>query len=248
MDAPTPSQAPDLTDTVTDARDAVCCAGPDDCATDVCPSGVAEPTDRGGRPPSTSAHALAAAAQRLFLVDGFEQTSVEDIARAAGVSRRTFFRYFRTKADVVWVESGREFEAFVASLDAAPPEAGVRAVLVDAWSRTLDHGRDEDEWARHRAQLILIEPGVQAQANAVFREWRAVVARFVARRIGESPDDLVPLAFAHAGVSASAVGHQYWFAHPEMQLGDCLRAALEVMLPPEPTPAARAHPRPTCPV
>ena len=67
--------------------------------------------DRGGRPAVTSAHELAAVAQRLFIAHGFDETSVDDIATAAGISRRTFFRYFSTKADVCFADSPAELAA-----------------------------------------------------------------------------------------------------------------------------------------
>ncbi|MGI8756023.1 MAG: TetR family transcriptional regulator, partial [Acidimicrobiales bacterium] len=55
-----------------------------------------------GRPPSTDRTELAAIAFALFNQQGFEVTTVDDIARAAGISRRTFFRYYASKNDAVW--------------------------------------------------------------------------------------------------------------------------------------------------
>ena len=75
--------------------------------------------DRGGRPAITSAHELAAVAQRLFVAHGFDETSVEDIATAAGISRRTFFRYFSAKADVCFADSPTELVRLQQALSAA---------------------------------------------------------------------------------------------------------------------------------
>ena len=55
-----------------------------------------------GRPPSTSRDHLAGIALALFVRNGFEETTLDDIASEVGVGRRTLFRYFSSKNDLVW--------------------------------------------------------------------------------------------------------------------------------------------------
>jgi len=62
------------------------------------------PPARVGRPRRSSADVLADAAAELFLEQGYAGTTVDDVARRAGVSRGTFFNYFDSKADTFWVE------------------------------------------------------------------------------------------------------------------------------------------------
>ncbi|MFD5225327.1 TetR/AcrR family transcriptional regulator [Microbacterium sp. NPDC058342] len=57
---------------------------------------------RAGRPRASSRETLAEAACELFLEQGYEATSIVDIARRAGVSRSSFFNYFASKSDVLW--------------------------------------------------------------------------------------------------------------------------------------------------
>lgn len=185
----------------------------------------------GGRPASTSAHALAAVAQRLFLRDGFDETSVDDIAAAVGVSRRTFFRYFATKADVVWVESATELAAFQRSLAASAPDGDPVAAVASAFIAALDYGPDDIEWERQRAELVLRSPAVQAQANAVYRNWRRVIAEFVAARRGEPETADFPLAVGHAVIAGSAAAHELWLSEPPPNPADCLRRMFTLMLP-----------------
>ncbi|NDK90059.1 TetR family transcriptional regulator [Gordonia desulfuricans] len=197
--------------------------------------------DRGGRPALTNAHALAACAQELFLRDGFEQTTVADIARAAGVSSRTFFRYFPAKADVVWVESDAEIAVFRTVLDAAAGDAatgGVAAGGVDAWrviadgfAASLDHGDAQETWARHRAELILREPAVQAQATVIYAQWRATIAEFVATCLRIEPSSAPVVAIAYAGIAASRGAHELWLAQTGMPLSDCIFRMFELMRP-----------------
>ena len=76
------------------------------------PNGGGQP----GRRRVTSRGELEHVAFELFEANGFEQTTVEDIAAAAGIGRRTFFRYFRSKNDVPWGTFELELERMRARL------------------------------------------------------------------------------------------------------------------------------------
>ncbi|MEV6103961.1 TetR family transcriptional regulator [Streptomyces sp. NPDC051940] len=64
---------------------------------------------------------LAAAAMELFATKGYEATTVDEIAAAAGVARRTFFRHFRSKEEAIFPDHDDTLERVNAVLDAAPP-------------------------------------------------------------------------------------------------------------------------------
>ncbi|GAB2910375.1 mycofactocin system transcriptional regulator [Rhodococcus aerolatus] len=195
---------------------------------------AAVPGDRGGRPSATSPHALAAAAQRLFVERGFEAVSVEDITAAVGVSRRTFFRYFAAKADVLWVESPAELARLHALLGAAPRDHDYRPALTAAVVTALEHPEHDADWARHRAQLVLTVPAVQAHAARVYARWRAAAGEHAARCVGQPADALLPLAVGHATLAGVQAAHEHWVAHPTTDLPAALRSALGLVLPPPP--------------
>ncbi|MFR9807354.1 TetR family transcriptional regulator [Pseudonocardia sp. RS010] len=169
--------------------------------------------DSGGRPALTSAHELAAVAQELFVERGFEQTSVDDIAAAARVSRRTFFRYFSTKADVLWVESPAELATFRRLLDESTEPW--REALCRSAPLALHHPAEERRWMLHRAKLLLTVPAVQEKAAVRHAEWRMIATEFVAGR-GQSA--LVAVAAGHATLAATLGAHEYWIAHPDEDL------------------------------
>src|SRR5215475_8529829 len=81
---------------------------------------VASP--RRGRPPTTSRRELQLIALRLFTERGFDNTTIEQIAAEAGVSERTFFRYFTTKASVLWTDFETELDTIRAALAAVADE------------------------------------------------------------------------------------------------------------------------------
>src|SRR4051812_42568170 len=75
---------------------------------------------RSGRPRATSRRVLELIALDLFTEQGFDATTVEQISERAGVSRRTFFRYFDSKAAVLWSEFDHEVETLHRLLAEAP--------------------------------------------------------------------------------------------------------------------------------
>ncbi|MBW9092912.1 TetR family transcriptional regulator [Microbacterium jejuense] len=84
---------------------------------------------RAGRPKASSRETIAEAACELFLEQGYEQTSIVDIANRAGVSRSSFFNYFSSKSDVLWAgldERLAAFESRLAADDARDAAAAVR--------------------------------------------------------------------------------------------------------------------------
>ena len=98
-------------------------------------------TLRRGRPPGTSRRKLELIALRLFTEQGFDETPIEQIAAEAGVSRRTFFRYFSSKPSVLWGEFDAEVEAIRAALAAVPATVPMMDAIRRRWSRPTTTGR-----------------------------------------------------------------------------------------------------------
>ena len=85
-----------------------------------------------GRPKASSRETLAEAACELFLEQGFEATSIADIASRAGVSRSSFFNYFASKSDVLWAELDERIDEFESRLAAGGDlDASVRSLAGD---------------------------------------------------------------------------------------------------------------------
>jgi mycofactocin system transcriptional regulator len=179
-----------------------------------------------GRPPASSRAEIEQAAFRLFAARGFEATTVDDIAAAAGIGRRSFFRYFRSKNDVVWGEFDAGLDRFRESLVASPPQGSWWSALrtaVVAFNR-LD-ARDVAVH-RQRMELILHVPALQAYSTLMYAAWREVVSEFVAGRTGSKPDDFLPKLVGHTTLAAAVAAYEQWLAEPSNSLDQLLADAL----------------------
>jgi mycofactocin system transcriptional regulator len=184
---------------------------------------------RRGRPPGTSRRELELIALRLFTDQGFESTTIEQIAVQAGVSKRTFFRYFSSKANVLWSEFDREVGTIHAALAGVP--AGVP--MMDAIRRavvTANHyGPQDVPELRMRMNLIGCVPALQSSAAVHYDAWERAISDFVATRIGQPADSLYPLAVGRATLAACRAAYDRWSARADADLTYYLDAALAAL-------------------
>lgn len=162
-----------------------------------------------GRPPSTTRGAIADVAIELFVRDGFASTTVDAVARAAGIRRRTVFRYFPSKNDLVWGEFSLHLDRFRLALEATPRDLPVMACVRAAVLEFNDWGADEDV-LRARMTLITTVPALQAHSTLRYAEWRRVVAGFAAARLGVDPDDHGPETVGHIALGIALAAYRCW--------------------------------------
>jgi mycofactocin system transcriptional regulator len=167
------------------------------------------------------------AALDLFTLRGFENVTTDEVADAAGISRRTFFRYYATKADAVWGDFAghvARLEGLLAAADAAQP---VLASVCAAYVEVNDYADAELPLLRERMQLILTEPALLAHSQVRHADVDRVVARHVASRTGVSPTALVPRLVAATTRAAATTAFEAWLADPGSSLGRHLHLAFD---------------------
>ena len=186
-----------------------------------------QPRSNVGRPPVTSRAELEQVALELFAERGFEATTVDDLAAAAGISRRTFFRYYASKNDVVWGDFDdllRRMEAWLAETE---PDVPVLDAVADAVVRFNSLPAEAVPAHRRRMSLILHVPALQAHGTLRYAEWRAVVARFVAQRTGEGEAATVPQLVGHVALGAAVAAYEQWLAAPAADLEALLATSFD---------------------
>ena len=128
-------------------------------------------------------------ALRLFREQGYQATTVEQIAAAAEVSASTFFRYFPTKEDVVLQDDMDT--RMVAALAAQPPELGpVAAARAAARQMFASYTAADMDIVRETTRLTMTVPEVRSRALDEFARTISVVGEAVAKRAGRPADDL----------------------------------------------------------
>jgi TetR/AcrR family transcriptional regulator, regulator of mycofactocin system len=179
-----------------------------------------------GRRRATSRAELEQAAFTLFATGGFDATTVDEIAAAAGIGRRTFFRYFPSKNDIPWGAFEQELDRMRVRLKACPPEVplmdAIRVALID-FNRVAPA---QVPLHRRLMELILRVPALLAHSTLRFTAWREVVAEFAAERTGLRQDDLAPQTIAHAVLGVAIAAYEHWLDDPGSDLGALLDDAM----------------------
>jgi len=156
---------------------------------------------------------LEAAALRLFGERGFDSVTVDDIAAEADVSRRTFFRYFASKDDVLladhFVQLGRLREAMAGRPADEPVLTALRNALL---SMTGDFG-DRKEKVILRGRIMRDTPSLQARSLVLQKAWEDAMQEMVAERLKVDPAlDLRPGVVSATTLAALRVSFQSWLS------------------------------------
>jgi TetR/AcrR family transcriptional regulator, regulator of mycofactocin system len=203
------------------------------------------PVARVGRRRVTSRADLEHVAFDLFDRQGFERTTVDDIARAAGIGRRTFFRYFPSKNDVPWGSFDTELERMTLRLKALPPRMplmeAIRAAIVDFNT----FAPEQIPWHRRRMRLILRTPALQAHSTLRYAAWRQVIDEFVGERIGQCPDALAPRTIGYVALGVAVAAYEQWLEADDADLSDLMDSAMRQLAAAFDDGMAPADPGPT---
>ena len=188
-----------------------------------------EPVSRVGRRRSTTGDHITNVALDLFAERGFDDVSVDDVARAAGIGRRTLFRYYPTKNAIPWGDFDAHLEHLRNLLHHVPADTPTSVALRS--TLLAFNSFDETETAHHRQRMrvILETAALQAHSMTMYAGWRSVVADFVARRLGLAATDLIPRTTAWSMLGVALSAYENWLADESTSLQAALGRAFDTV-------------------
>ena len=157
---------------------------------------------------------LEAAALRLFGERGFDAVTVDDIAAEADVSRRTFFRYFASKEDVLLADHFVQLARLREAMAARPPDETILTALRNALLSLTGDFEDRKEMVILRGRIMRETPSLQARSLVHQRAWEDAMQEMVADRLGVDPAvDLRPGVVAATALAAMRVAFTNWLTN-----------------------------------
>ncbi|WP_082488225.1 TetR family transcriptional regulator [Microbacterium sp. Leaf159] len=170
---------------------------------------------------------LADAAAKFCAERGFDMVTVEEIARAIGISRATFFRYFASKEDAVVTSARIGRLSLAEQLRRVTPSPGTpvsRAVL-EAMTATVVAARTEPEVLRARVAMIGASPSLRATLASERSTQRADLEVALRELVA---GDAQARAAAYAAMAAIEMAWETWRSE-DVDFGDALEQAFELI-------------------
>ncbi len=159
--------------------------------------------------------AVALVALRLFDDRGFEAVSLDEVAEAAGVSRRSLFRLFPSKAALVWGGLDAFATRFTRTLRARPAEEPAAAAVRAAYRVAACFPEDELEVTRRRVRVIRANPSLSRGGESAAAALTEVVVQFVTDREAGGVPSLETAVRARTLVAAASTALSWWAATDE---------------------------------
>jgi AcrR family transcriptional regulator len=174
--------------------------------------------------------ALQEAAMDRFARQGFDGTTVEEIAEACEVSPRTFFRYFPTKEDVLFADAAERRERLLAVIAERPVDEPAFVALTAAMRTLTADYRDDRDALVTRSHVVAASPHLQAYKAEHQHGWEEAVVDVLERRARAQHDDVARdelMLVAAVTTAALRVALDAWVADPSApDLGVLLDEAL----------------------
>ena len=173
--------------------------------------------------------AIAEAALDLFETRGFDETTVDDIAAAANVSPRTFFRYFASKDEAVFDRADEAQEAFRTLLAARPVDEPMLVSLREIGQALLTDEFVDGRRLRRVLGLVAQERALRGRSDALLDGIEAELTTWAAVRLGVRATDLRPRLVAAAVLTARRVATETWLESPGDDLADHITRAIDLL-------------------
>jgi AcrR family transcriptional regulator len=156
---------------------------------------------------------LQKAALELFATRGFEQTTAAEIAQSVGLTERTFFRHFSDKREVLFFGQQQFVDAFLAGVDAAPPEASPIEIVASALQSAASLFPDERRpYSRARQTVIDENPALQERELHKLAGLATALAESLRSR---GVDDLAAVLAAESGTTVFGIAFTQWIREGE---------------------------------
>jgi AcrR family transcriptional regulator len=153
---------------------------------------------------------LTRAAMALFLERGFEATTLDDIAAAADISRRSFFHYFASKEDVVFAWQEESTAALIAAVAARPVDESMLTAAENAITAMV--GQLEPGEAIAMARLKRDNPALQARDQVKYEKLERALAEALGKRADYKAEKLQARLVAMIATGAMRIGGEFWAA------------------------------------
>ncbi len=153
-------------------------------------------------------------ALELFERDGFDRTTIEQIAAAAGLSPRTFFSYFATKDDLVLGDYTDRLSRILDELERRPADEHPWDALQAAFAAVAVDYETEAGRIRRRFLIMASSPSVFARSLQLQAGWEHSLTELLRARLDATDDDTNPRLLAATALAVMRASRQQWLLRP----------------------------------
>jgi AcrR family transcriptional regulator len=176
------------------------------------------PARGAGRPRITTNEGIRDAALELFDKYGFDAITMEEIAHHAGISRRTLFRYFENKQEILWGGFSERLQSFQVTLEENAAKYSLREALVESILEFNRFPLEEVESQRARLHLIFGSPSLLNYSTVKYGLWKNTISDFLIQHGVGKHQEWFPVLIADLFLVAAFSAFAAWLEHEDLDL------------------------------